>query len=63
MTVMTSTSPTGGVGFGRARVAPPTRSSVADDRDYDDPAVVAANLRAAFERARGRLRRAERPPR
>jgi hypothetical protein len=54
---MTSISPSGGAWFGRARVAPP-RAVVSEDRDYDDPRVVAANLQRAVARARTRLVRA-----
>ncbi|WIB27584.1 hypothetical protein [Curtobacterium sp. MCSS17_015] len=54
---MTSISPSGAAGFGRARVTPP-RSVGGDDRDYDDPRVVAANLQRAVAAARTRLARA-----
>ncbi|NII40171.1 hypothetical protein E9228_000790 [Curtobacterium flaccumfaciens] len=54
---MTTFSPSGAAGFGRARVTPP-RSIGSDDRDYDDPRVVAANLQRAMSAARARLVRA-----
>ena len=54
---MTTFSPSGAAGFGRARVTS-ARSVGSEDRDYDDPRVVTANLQRAVAAARTRLVRA-----